>query len=253
MPTQPKRDQMITKDKFDAVLFDLDGVLTATAKVHATCWKRMFDDFLRRRIADGQEPFRPFDPVEDYKVYIDGKLRFDGVRSFLEARGISLPEGKPESPAGYETIWGLGNLKDQMVREFLAAEGVELYEGSIALVHHLRSQGIKTAVVSASANCKAVLEAAGIADLFDVRVDGKVASELNLGSKPAPDMFLKAAEKIKVSPERAVVVEDAISGVQAGRDGGFGLVIGVDRKGDAKALMENGADLVVSDLDELLQ
>jgi alpha,alpha-trehalase len=244
---------MITKAKFDAVLFDLDGVLTATAKVHATCWKRMFDDFLERRIADGQEPFRPFDPVEDYKVYIDGKLRFDGVRSFLEARGISLPEGEPESPAGYETIWGLGNLKDQMVREFLESEGVDVYEGSIALVRLLRSQGIKTGVVSASANCKAVLEAAGIADLFDVRVDGKVASELNLASKPAPDMFLKAAEQIKVAPERAVVVEDAISGVQAGRDGGFGLVIGVDRKGDAKALMENGADLVVSDLDELLQ
>jgi beta-phosphoglucomutase family hydrolase len=245
-------DQVIARGRFDAVLFDLDGVLTDTARVHAACWKRMFDDFLRQRAADNDEPFRPFDIASDYKQYVDGKLRYDGVRSFLKSREIDLPYGHPDSPPNRKTICGLGNLKDQMVKEALEWGGVEAYEGSVAFVHYLRGQGIKTAVVSASSNCEAILKAAGIADLFDVRVDGEVAVRLKLAGKPAPDTFLKAAEELSVEPKRAVVVEDAISGVQAGRDGGFGLVIGVDRKGDAEALRQNGADIVVADLGELL-
>lgn len=240
---------VISKEKFDAALFDLDGVITDTAKVHAVCWKRMFDEFLRRR---ADEPFESFDIQSDYRVHIDGKLREDGVRSFLNSRDIHLPEGVSTEPPSYETIHGLGRIKDQMFKEILEAEGVELYEGAVALVRQLRSQGIKTAIVSASKNCRAVLESAGVANLFDVRVDGEVADRLQLAGKPAPDKFLKAAEELGVDPERAVVVEDAISGVQAGRAGEFGLVIGVDRKGDAEALKENGADIVVNDPGDLL-
>ena len=253
MVSRSKLDQVVTRDRFDAVLFDLDGVLTDTAKIHAACWKEMFDDFLRQRAADNDEPFRPFDIGTDYKLYVDGKARFDGVQSFLESRSIHLPYGNPDSSPSDETICGLGNRKDEMVKEAIKSKGVEAYEGSVAFVRHLRSQGIKTGVVSASSNCEAVLKTAGIADLFDVRVDGEVAARLKLAGKPAPDTFLKAAEELGVAPNRAVVVEDAISGVQAGRDGGFGLVIGVDRKGDAKSLWENGADIVVADLGELLR
>ena len=252
MVSRSKLDQAVTKDRFDAVLFDLDGVLTDTAKVHAACWKRMFDDFLRQRAAEYDEPFRPFDIATDYKLHVDGKPRFDGVRSFLESRGIHLPYGDPDSPPNNETICGLGNRKNEMVKEALESEGVEAYEGSVAFIRHLRSQGIKTAVVSSSSNCESVLRSVGIADLLDVRVDGEVAARLGLAGKPAPDSFLKAAEELGVAPERTVVVEDAISGVQAGRNGGFGLVIGVDRKGDAEALWENGADIVVPDLAEML-
>jgi beta-phosphoglucomutase family hydrolase len=250
--SRSKLDQVVTRDKFGAVLFDLDGVLTDTAKVHAACWKSMFDDFLRQRADERDEPFQPFDITTDYKLYVDGRPRYDGVRSFLESRAIELPSGDPNEPPNNETICGLGNRKDEMVTEAFESEGVEAYEGSVALVAHLREQGIKTAVVSASSNCEAVLKAAGIADLFDARVDGVVIAQLNLAGKPAPDTFLKAAEELGVEPKRAVVVEDAISGVQAGRDGGFGLVIGVDRKGDAEALRENGANIVVADLGEML-
>ncbi|MFQ5798856.1 MAG: HAD family hydrolase [Bacteroidota bacterium] len=252
MVNRSKLGQAITKDRFDAVLFDLDGVLTDTAKIHAACWKRMFDDFLRQRAVENDEPFRPFDIATDYKLYVDGKPRFDGVRSFLESRGIHLPYGDPDSPPDNETICGLGNRKDEMVKEALESEGVEVYDGSVGLIRHVRSQRIKTAVVSASSNCEAVLRSAGIADLLDVRVDGEMAARLGLAGKPAPDTFLKAGKELGVAPERAVVVEDAISGVQAGRNGGFGLVIGVDRKGDPEALWENGADIVVADLGELL-
>lgn len=251
--SRSKFGKAVTKDQFDAVLFDLDGVLTDTAKIHAACWKRMFDDFLRERATEKNEPFRPFDIGTDYKLYVDGKPRFDGVQSFLESRGIHLPYGEPGSPPSDETICGLGNRKNEMVKEAIESEGVEAYEGSVAFVRHLRNQGIKTAVVSASSNCEPVLRSAGIADLFDVRVDGEVASQLNLAGKPAPDTFLKAAQELGVQPNRAVVVEDAISGVQAGRRGGFGLVIGVDRKGDAESLWENGADIVVNDLGEMLR
>ena len=242
----PKR---ISKDRFDAVLFDLDGVITATAKVHAACWKKMFDEFLRRR---PDEPFDSFNIQTDYPIHIDGKLREDGVRSFLSSRGIYLPEGDSAEPPSYDTVDGLGKLKDRMFKGILKEEGVEVYEGAVALVNQLRGQGIKTAVVSASKNCKAVLEAASIDHLFDVRVDGEVANRLKLPGKPAPDKFLKAAQELGVKPNRAVVVEDAISGVQAGRDGGFGLVVGVDRKGQAEELRRNGAHIVVSDPGELL-
>lgn len=199
-----------------------------------------------------KEPFRPFDIATDYKLYVDGKLRYDGVRSFLESRGIQLPFGDPDSPSNTETIIGLGNLKDALVKEIIRTEGVEVYEGSVTLTRMLREQGMKIAVVSASKNCQAALQAAGIEELFDIRVDGEVADRLKLPGKPAPDTFLEAAKELGVEPERAVVVEDAISGVQAGRDGGFGLVIGVDRKGDADALIKNGAHIVVQDLSELL-
>jgi len=242
----------LSSDRFDAVLFDLDGVLTATAKVHAACWKRLFDEFLEERAATTGEALKPFDIVEDYKRYVDGKLRYEGVRSFLESRGIDLPEGTPEEPPGYGTICGLGNRKDAMVQDMLEAEGVEVYEGSVKLVEQLRRRGIRTAVVSASKNCKVVLEAARISHLFDQVVDGEVAERLRLPGKPQPDTFLVAAERLGVVPERAVVVEDAISGVQAGRAGGFGLLIGVDRKGDPESLRQGGADIIVRDLSELV-
>ena len=251
--SQSKLDQTIPKEKFDAVLFDLDGVLTDTAGIHADSWKRMFDQFLKTYAEEHDEPFQPFDIDSDYKLYVDGKLRYDGVRSFLESRNIPLPYGSPESPPTEKSVCGLGNQKDIMVKEAIGQGKVEVYERSVEVVRYLHSKGIKTAVVSASKNCLAVLQAVGIADLFDVRVDGKVAESLKLPGKPAPDTFLKAAEQLGVEPGRSVVVEDAISGVQAGRDGGFGLVIGVNRKGDAEVLRENGADIVVDDLGELLE
>jgi beta-phosphoglucomutase family hydrolase len=241
----------IDRGSYDAVLFDLDGVLTATATVHAKCWKIMFDEFLRRRAERTGEPVQSFEIATDYKLHIDGKRRFDGVRSFLESRKIDLPEGRPDEPAGTDTIRGLGNRKNELVHELIESEGVDVYDGSVRFVHELRRAGIRTGVVSSSNNCRAVLEAAGIADLFEVQVDGKVATELKLPGKPAPDTFLKAAELLGVDPKRAVVVEDAISGVQAGRAGGFGLVVGVDREGHARELRESGADLVVEDLAEL--
>jgi beta-phosphoglucomutase family hydrolase len=242
----------IAEGRFDAVLFDLDGVLTATAKLHATCWKKMFDEYLQQRAAATGEPFQPFEIATDYKQYVDGKLRYDGVRGFLESRSINLPWGDPEDPPDRETVCGLGNRKNELIQEALATGGVEVFESSIALVRQLRDAGIKTAVVSASKNCEAILRAAGIADLFDTRVDGIVAARLELPGKPAPDTFLEAARQLGAEPERAVVVEDAVSGVQAGRAGGFGLVVGVDRKGDPEALRNNGADVVVADLSELL-
>lgn len=244
--------QQVARDRFDAVLFDLDGVLTATARLHSACWKRMFDEFLAKRAADGAEPFQPFEIATDYKRYVDGKLRYDGVQSFLRSRSIDLPWGDPDDPADRETVCGLGNRKNELIGELLDTQGVDVFEESIAWVHQVRRQGFATAVVSASKNCERVLRAAGIADLFDHRVDGVVAAELDLPGKPAPDTFLEGARRLGVEPERAVVVEDAVSGVQAGRAGGFGLVIGVDRTGDPDALREGGADLVVGDLGELL-
>jgi beta-phosphoglucomutase family hydrolase len=244
--------QPITRDNFDAVLFDLDGVLTSTAKIHARSWKTMFDDFLSRRAAVGKEPFRPFDVDTDYKLYVDGKLRYEGVRTFLASRNVSLPEGVPEDPPTADTVCGLGNRKDELVKAAIDNGEVESYAGSVALVRWLREQGIRTGVVSSSNNCEQALRAAGILDLFEVRVDGLVASQLKLPGKPAPDTFLKAAQMLGVRPARAVVVEDAIAGVKAGRAGGFGLVVGVDREGPGDALRTHGADVVVTDLGELL-
>jgi len=234
------------------VLFDLDGVLTDTARLHAACWKRMLDDYLARRAAETGTVFRPFEVATDYRRYVDGKLRYDGVRSFLQSRDIYLPEGDPGDAPDRETVCGLGNRKNELVGEMLDVEGVDVYDTSIAWVRELRGRGFATAVVSASKNCERVLRAARIVDLFDARVDGVVAASLGLAGKPAPDGFLEGARRLGVEPERTVVVEDAVSGVAAGRAGGFGLVIGVDRTGNLGALREGGADLVVGDLGELL-
>ncbi len=243
----------VTPERFDVVLFDLDGVLTDTAKVHAACWKKMFDEFLRKQAESRGEECRPFSITEDYYLYVDGRLRSDGVRDFLRSRNINLPEGDPDAPPESETVSGLGNRKNDMVNEVLESEGIDVYPDSIAWVRLLREQGYKTAVVSASSNCKTVLNSANILDLFDTIVDGTVAADLGLAGKPSPDTYLNAAEQLGAEPKRTVVVEDAISGVQAGRSGGFGLVIGVARKGNIKELKENGADLVVTDLSELIQ
>ncbi|TFG44382.1 MAG: beta-phosphoglucomutase family hydrolase [Syntrophobacterales bacterium] len=243
---------LITKEYFDAVLFDLDGVLTDTAKIHAHCWKTLFDEFLKTHAQRTGQPFRPFDIETDYNRYVDGKLRQDGTGSFLESRGIQLPFGQPNSLPDEETVWGLSNRKDEMVRTMLSDQGVEVLEDGVALARHLREIGIKTGVVSSSKNCRAVLESVGLQDLFETRVDGEVADLLGLPSKPAPGQFLEAARQLGVSPDRTVVVEDAVAGVIAGRSGGFGLVVGVARKGDAAALRENGADIVVTDLKELI-
>ena len=242
----------LSAERFDAVLFDLDGVLTDTAAVHARAWKTMFDEFLRYWAERHGQPFTPVSIDRDYKTYVDGKPRYDGVRSFLLSRGIELPEGDSDDPPQMETVRGLGNRKNVLVNRLLDDEGVVRYEGSVRLVEQLRDRGIKRAVVSSSKNCAAVLEAAGISDLFDARIDGVVAAERDLPGKPAPDTFLAAAADLGAPPDRAVVVEDAISGVQAGRAGGFGLVIGIDREGDPDALRSNGADVVVSDLGELV-
>lgn len=243
---------LITPEQFDAVLFDLDGVLTATAKVHAICWKRMFDDFLRQYAERQHAPFVPFDLETDYKRYVDGKPRYEGVQSFLTVRGVALPYGAPDDAPDNETVCGLGNRKNVFIHAVLASDGVETYPDALALVHAIRAAGIKTAVVSSSRNCPAILEAAGIADLFELRIDGSVAAERELPGKPAPDTFLAAASELGAQPQRVVVVEDAVAGVQAGRAGGFGLVVGVAREGGAAALQDNGADIVVTDLRDLI-
>jgi len=243
---------IISPEKFDAVLFDLDGVLTMTMGIHASCWKQMFDAYLMERAERLGEEFRPFDIATDYKPYVDGRLRYDGVRAFLASRGIALPEGDPGDGPARETVCGLGNRKDLLVHKVIAMDGVKVLEGSLALVNKVRSQGLLTAVVSASKNCEAILAAAGIRELFDCVVDGTVAARLGLPGKPSPDTFLEAARSLGVAPRRAVVVEDAISGVQAGRAGEFGLVIGVDHHDDKLSLLENGASLVVEDLAEIL-
>lgn len=234
-----------------ACLFDLDGVLTQTAKVHAAAWKQMFDDFLRQRAEESGEPFQEF-TQRDYDRYVDGKPRADGVRSFLQSRGIELPEGELDDPPAAATVTGLGNRKNELVLDLIHRDGVDPYEGSIRYVEAARDAGLRRAVVSSSTNCVDVLEAAGIRDLFEEIVDGKVAAREGLKGKPAPDTFLAGARKLGVDVHEAVVFEDALAGVQAGRAGGFGCVIGVDRVDQADALREHGASIVVQDLDELL-
>ena len=238
----------ITPQDFDAVLFDLDGVLTRTAKIHAACWKEMFDAYLTMRSEREHEVLRPFDVGSDYKSHVDGKPRNDGVRDFLRSRNVELPEGQASDLPGEETVQGLGNRKNELVNEAIAQRGVESFADSVTLVRRLRENGIRTAVVSSSRNCEPILRAAGIVDLFEFWIDGSVATRLGLAGKPAPDTFLEAARQLGVAPERAVVVEDAIAGVRAGRAGKFGLVVGVDREGDPDALREAGADVVVGDL-----
>jgi beta-phosphoglucomutase family hydrolase len=249
---QPERTPAITRDRYDAVLLDLDGVLTDTANLHAAAWKQLFDAYLQQRAAEKGEPFRPFEVATDYRLYVDGKPRFDGVRDFLTARGIQLPEGTPDDPPQAETVGGLGNRKNALINEAIEAVGVEPYAGSVKLLHQLRHQGFKLAVVTSSQNCEAVLKAAKLEAFFEVRVDGTIIREQHLAGKPAPDTFLMAAKRLRVEPTRAVVVEDALAGVQAGRQGNFGLVIGVARRGNAEELRHHGAHLVVHDLGELV-
>jgi beta-phosphoglucomutase family hydrolase len=236
-----------------ACLFDLDGVLTQTAKVHAAAWKEMFDAFLQERSRQTGEPFRPFEITTDYAQHVDGKLREDGVRSFLVSRGITLPEGEPDDPPTALTVHGLGTRKNDLVLDLVERDGVEVYEGSVRFVEAVRDAGLRRAVVSASKNTQQVLAATGIEHLFEVRVDGVVAAEKRLRGKPAPDTFLAAAAALGVGPARCAVFEDAVAGVQAGRAGGFGWVVGVDRVGKAEALRSHGADIVVGDLGELLE
>ena len=242
----------ISRDRYDAILFDLDGVLTSTAAIHADAWKQMFDSYLSRRAKERGEPFRPFDIDSDYRLYVDGRPRYDGVQQFLQSRGIELPRGTPASPDTEESVCGLGNLKDRLVHKAIEAGRVESFPGSVRFLKLLRERGFRTAVVTSSRNCTLVLEAAKINGLFETQVDGRTIEDEGLRGKPAPDSFLRAAERLGVQPSRSVVVEDAISGVQAGRDGRFGLVIGVDRHGDADALCQNGAHVVVKDLGDLL-
>ena len=239
-------------ERIGGCLFDLDGVLTQTAKVHAAAWKAMFDAYLQERSRLAGERFRPFEP-SDYAAYVDGRLRQDGVRSFLASRGIELPEGDADEPPSAETVHGLGNRKNALVLELIRRDGVDVYDGSVRFVEAVREAGLRSAVVSASRNTREVLAVTGLEELFDVRVDGVVAAERGLRGKPAPDTFLAAAAELGVAPDRAAVFEDALAGVEAGRAGRFGWVVGVDRVGQADALRARGADVVVGDLSELLE
>jgi beta-phosphoglucomutase family hydrolase len=239
-------------DGVSACLFDLDGVLTNTAKVHAAAWKETFDAYLRQRAARTGERFVPFDPVSDYDEYVDGKPRYEGVQSFLASRGIELPRGEPSDPPDAETVDGLGNRKNEILLGLIRERGVEAYEGSVRYVRAAKQAGLRRAVVSSSTNCRDVLIAAGIEDLFEARIDGVVAEREHLRGKPAPDTFLAGARLLGAEPAQAAVFEDALAGVAAGRAGHFGFVVGVDRVGQADALRERGADVVVSDLSELL-
>ena len=248
---QPDAQRAITRDRYDAVLLDLDGVITDTAGIHAACWKQMFDEYLQKRAIERGEAFRPFDIAAVYRLYVDGKPRYDGVRDFLTARGIRLPEGSPDDPMQAETVDGLGNRKNDLVNKIIEDGGVVPYEGSVKFLHQLRNQRFKVAVVTSSQNCTAVLKAAKLDHFFDVQVDGNTIHAQHLAGKPAPDTFLMAAKLLGVEPKRAIVIEDALSGVEAGSAGDFGLVIGVARKGNAEELRRHGAHLVVNDLGEL--
>ncbi|MEO7124992.1 MAG: beta-phosphoglucomutase family hydrolase [Nakamurella sp.] len=237
---------------YEAWLFDLDGVLTKTAVVHAAAWKQAFDEFLNQEAERSGKTFAPFDSENDYDRYVDGEPRADGVRNFLAARDIKLPEGTDDDPTDARTVSGLGNRKNELVLEVLRVKGVQVYPGAIALVKALRAHGTRIAVVSASENTQAALDAAGIAELFDARIDGHVVKELGLEGKPAPDSYLEGAKVLGVPADRAVVIEDAVAGVEAGRAGHFALVVGVDHHNHADELRTHGADVVVTDLAELL-
>jgi beta-phosphoglucomutase family hydrolase len=243
---------IITRSRYDAVLLDLDGVITDTAKLHAECWKQVFDEYLRKRATQRGEAFRPFDIANDYRLYVDGEPRFDGVRDFLTSRGIRLPEGSPDDPPQLDTVCGLGNRKNQLVNEIIQNGGVKPYEGSVKFIESIRHDGFKVAVVTSSQNCGTVLKAARLDASFEARVDGNLMRAQKLAGKPAPDSYLAAAKLLGVEPSRSVVVEDAIVGVEAGQKGKFGLVVGVARKGNAEELRQHGAHVVVNDLGELV-
>ena len=246
-----KRSSEIDLRNITAVIFDMDGVLTDTASVHAEAWKHLFDEYLKERSERNNEAFQPFDIDADYRRYVDGKPRYNGVKSFLESRGISLPQGSPDDKPGKKTICGLGNKKNRYFVTRLKREGASPYESSISFIEQLKARGLRTAVISASRNAEEVLEAADIRSFFDVKVDGVDSDELHLEGKPDPAIFLEAARRLGVKPEETVIVEDALAGVEAGRRGKFRLVIGVDRASQGEELKKRGADIVVSDLSEL--
>ena len=239
------------KHLFHAVIFDLDGVITKTALVHSAAWREMFNDYLRYREQRYGEVFREFTHVNDYLTYIDGKPRYKGVESFLESRGIHIPYGDPLDNPDKETICGLGNKKNKFFNKVLVRDGVEVYESTIVLIRQLKSEGIKIGVASSSKNCRTVLERAGLIELFETLVDGEVSARLGLKGKPEPDIFATACDNLGVLNKHAIIVEDAVSGVRAGKNGNFGLVIGVAREGNSDELRKNGADIVVEDISGL--
>ena len=236
---------------FDAILCDLDGVITQTAILHAGAWKRLFDDYLKRSAVRTGVTSKPFDLEEDYRLYVDGKARYDGVRDFLRSRNLDLPWGSPDDSSDRETIYGLGNRKDEYFEAALREKGVTVYPGTVRYLRLARDAGLKNAVVSSSHHCREIIDKAGLTTLFDTRIDGYEIDRLHLAGKPAPDSFLEAARRLAVLPEKGIVIEDALAGVQAGHVGGFGLVIGVNRQDQAQALRQHGADIVIADLDEL--
>lgn len=236
---------------FDAWLFDLDGVITDTAALHATAWKAMFDEFLRDWSRDSGIPFQEFTIEGDYHNYVDGKPRYDGVQAFLRSRGIDLPRGRPEDEQEAITACGLGNRKNTIFNDLLGTRGAMLFESSASLIRDLKARGKRVAIVTSSKNCDTVLQSVGLTDVFEVQIDGNVAAIEQIPGKPNPDTYVEAAKRLGVPVERAVVIEDAVSGVQAGRAGNFGLVLGIDRHGDS-GLAENGADYVVGDLSEVV-
>jgi beta-phosphoglucomutase family hydrolase len=237
--------------KFDAVIFDMDGVITKTALTHAAAWKKMFDKYLRKREAEHGEEFVEFTHAGDYLPYVDGKPRYKGVQSFLESRGINIPFGDPSDEAGKETCCGLGNGKNIAFNEVLDNEGVEVYPSTVALLNELKAAGIKLGVASSSKNCKPVLERVELLNMFEARVDGVVSAELGLHGKPEPDIFTTACDIVKADYSKSIVIEDAVSGVQAGIKGKFGLTIGIARESNIKELQEAGAHIVVEDLEEI--
>jgi beta-phosphoglucomutase family hydrolase len=239
-------EQLLKERNIKALIFDLDGVITQTAKVHAQAWKRMFDDYLLQRGKQEGKVYAPLHIATDYRQYIDGIPRYDGVRNFLKSRQIVLPEGNPEDAPGMETVAGLGNLKNNYFHELIAQGGVEVYTDTLTFIKRHIALGYRTAVISASKNCKAILAAGGLEELFEVRVDGLISVRLGLKGKPAPDIFIEAARQLGVPPQESAVFEDALAGVEAGRAGGFALVVGINRTGEAiENFVQRGADTVL--------
>ncbi len=244
-------ENIFSTESYNSVLFDLDGVITRTARIHSACWKKTFDQFLSARVSEGEKPFAPFSETEDYLIHVDGKPRYEGVRSFLFSRGIELPQGREDSPAGEHSVFGLGKRKNDLFLQTLKKERPDIYKTSVELARSLKKTGIGLAVVSSSRNCRAVMKSAGIDNLFEVVIDGVFASEMGLLGKPEPDTFLAAMEALGSSPQLSVVIEDSAAGVEAGKHGGFGLVIGVARNNNSQELLQSGAHIVVRDLSEL--
>ncbi len=241
----------MSKLSFEAVIFDLDGVITQTAKVHSLAWKKMFDDYLKLRKVKYGESFNEFTHEKDYLPYVDGKPRYKGVESFLISRGINLQFGDPSDLPDTETICGLGNMKDRNFNTILTTDGVQVYDSTVTIIKKLKQNNIKIAVASSSKNCKSVLEAAGLLELFETRVDGVISAELNLKGKPEPDIFTTACDNLQTDYKKAIIVEDAVSGVQAGAKGGFGLVLGIARENNESELLKYGADRVIKDFSEI--